>query len=147
MTLPATPAHAKTYGLDWSRAKYSGVMPDAYYDQISICETSSTLGTPYRQGQHSSYTSSLGIHKGTALRYSGRRNLNHLTPRQLVRVADRIAFAGWTNHAGKYVWNVGPFGWGSVRHGCGNTLEYLCHARHHRAQRYKARACRLANHG
>lgn len=139
-TLPST-----QWKLDLSRRKYSGIMPDAYYDQISRCETGLTLGQPHRPGDHhSSYTSSLGIHKRTALRWSGRSNLNTLRPRQLVRVADRIAFAGWTNPKGEYVWPVGPFGWSTVRRGCGQTLQYLCHATHKRVQRYKTRACQLS---
>ena len=137
-----TPAYAHAE-LDWSRRLYGAIMPDAYYQQISRCETSLPMGAPYREGRHSSYTSSLGIHKGTAARWSGRRNLNHLTPRQLTRVADRIAFSGWTNPKGEYVWPVGPFGWTTVRKGCGQTLQYLCQSHHKRVQKYKARACRL----
>lgn len=147
MTTPA-PAYAKDHGLDWSRRKYGAIMPDAYYEQISRCETGLTMGAPYREHRYSSYTSSMGIHKQTALRWSGKRNLNHLTARQLTRVADRIAFAGWTNHAGEYVWPVGPFGWSTVRRGCGQTLGYLCKSGHKRVQKYRARACRLwAQHG
>ena len=142
--MTAQPANAGT-DLDLSRRKYGAIMADAYYDQISKCETGLPLGAPYNS---KSYTSSLGIHKGTAQRWSGRRNLNGLTPRQLVRIADRIAFSGWTNHAGEYVYPVGPFGWGTVRHGCGQTLRYLCQSRHKRVQKHRARACRLeAQHG
>lgn len=118
-------------------------MPDAYYDQIGRCETSLSLGQPFKPGQFSNYTSAMGIHKRTALRWSGRTNLNHLTARQLVRIADRIAFSGWTNRAGEYVWPVGPYGWATVRHGCGQTLRYLCNSTHPRVQRWKHRACTL----
>lgn len=151
-TLMATPAEALSTPrqspshreVDWSRKKYGAIMPDAYYEQISICETGLPLGSPFKAGdKHSNYTSSMGIHKRTALRWSGSTNLNRLTARQLTRVADRIAFAGWTNRAGEYVWPVGPFGWSTVRNGCGNTLHYLCHATHKRVQKYRARACKL----
>lgn len=151
-TLVAAPAEAAPYTRqsppqrlhDWSRKKYGAIMPDAYYEQISICESGLPLGTPFKAGdRHSNYTSSMGIHKRTALRWSGTTNLNKLTARQLTRVADRIAFAGWTNRAGEYVWPVGPFGWSTVRRGCGNTLYYLCHSMHKRVQKYRARACRL----
>ena len=132
-------AHAHS-NLDWTRRHYSGIMPDAYYDQIAQCETGLTLDKPYGSR---TYTSPLGVHRQTAYRWSGRRDLAGLTPRQLVRIADRIAFAGWTNHAGEYVYPVGPFGWGTVRHGCGHTLQYLCQSHHRRVQRWRARACRL----
>lgn len=135
----STPAYAHS-NLDWSRTKYGAILPDAYYDQIAQCETGLTLDQPYSS---KTYTSPLGIHRGTARRWSGRRDLNGLTPRQIVRIADRIAFSGWTNPAGEYVWPVGPFGWGTVRHGCGHTLQYLCESRHPRVQKYRARACRL----
>lgn len=124
--------------LDWSRKKYGAIMPDAYYDTIAQCET----GTNWQHSTHS-YTGGLGIYRGTAQRWSGRRNLAQLTPRQQIRIADRIAFSGWTNPAGEYVWPVGPFGWGTVRHGCGHTLQYLCQSHHRRVQRYRARACAL----
>jgi len=151
-TLIATPADAAPYArqnpshreVDWSRKKYGAIMPDAYYDQISRCETSLPMGAPFKAGdKHSNYTSSMGIHKRTALRWGGSTNLNNLTARQLSRVADRIAFAGWTNRAGEFVWPVGPFGWATVRHGCGDTLYFLCHSPHKRVQKYRARACRL----
>ncbi len=144
-TTPSQPRQSPSHReADWSRKKYGAIMPDAYYDQISRCETSLPMGAPFKAGdKHSNYTSSMGIHKRTALRWSGSTNLNKLTARQLSRVADRIAFAGWTNRAGEFVWPVGPFGWATVRHGCGDTLHFLCHSPHKRVQKYRARACRL----
>lgn len=140
----ATPAHAHS-DLDLSRRKYGAIMPDAYYDQIARCETGLRLDQQYGSR---TYTSPLGIHRGTAKRWSGHSNLDGMTPRQLVRIADRIAFSGWTNRAGEYVYPVGPFGWGTVRHGCGQTLQYLCKSTHKRVQKWRARACRLwANNG
>jgi hypothetical protein len=144
-TTPSQPRQSPSHReADWSRKKYGAIMPDAYYDQISRCETSLPMGAPFKAGdKHSNYTSSMGIHKRTALRWGGGTNLNNLTARQLSRVADRIAFAGWTNRAGEFVWPVGPFGWATVRHGCGDTLHFLCHSPHKRVQKYRARACRL----
>lgn len=140
-TTSATPVQAAP--LDLSRAKYGAIMADAYYDSLARCETAGNW-------QHSTrtYTGGLGIHRGTAHRWSGRRNLANLTPRQQVRIADRIAFSGWTNRAGEYVWPVGPFGWGAIRNGCGPMLRYLCQSRHPRVQKHRARACRLQDlHG
>lgn len=139
MTQP-TPALA--HDLDLSRIKYGAIMADAYYDTLARCETAGNW-------QHStrSYTGGLGIYRGTAYRWSGRRNLAGLTPRQQVRIADRIAFSGWTNRAGEFVWPVGPFGWGCVKRSQ-TLLRYLCQSRHHRVQKHRARACRLeAQHG
>lgn len=135
-----SPSHREP---DTSRKKYSGILPDAYYDQVSRCETALPHGAPFKNGRFSNYTSSMGVYKRTALRWSGRTNLNTLNARQLTRVADRIAFAGWTNRAGEYVWPVGPFGWATVRHGCGDTLWYICHSTHPKVQKWRARACRL----
>lgn len=143
-TFVPTQAHARDYGLDWSRKKYGAIMPDAYYEQIAQCETGVKLGQPFKEGNpHSSYTSSMGIHKQTAFVWSGKRNLNYLTAKQLVRVADRIAFAGWHRPDGKYIWPVGPFGWAVVKLGCRDLLRYVCHARHPRVEKHKARACNL----
>jgi len=137
----STPAHAGT-DLDLSRRKYGAIMADAYYDGLAQCETGSTWTHSTR-----SYTGGLGIYRGTAYRWSGRRNLATLTPRQQVRIADRIAFSGWTNGAGEYVWPVGPFGWGCVKNSP-RLLRYICQSRHKRVQKYRARACRLeAQHG
>lgn len=136
-----TPAHA--HGINHDRSQYHGIMPDAYYRDLGRCETNSNL-------QHStrSYTGIFGIYRGTAQRWSGRRNLATLTMLQQIRIADRIAFLGWERPGKPKVWPVGPFGWGAVRNGCGQLLEHLCHARHPKAKKHRARACQLARtHG
>jgi hypothetical protein len=131
--------------LDMSRAKYGGLLPDQYYDDVAHCETHTKLGQPYGTR---TYTSPLGINRGTAHRWSGKRNLNSLTAAEVVNVADRIAFLGWTNPSGEYVHPVGPFGWGVVRSGCRHTLAYLCKSTVKKVQKYRARACRLwSKHG
>lgn len=129
-------AHA--HGLDLSRAKYGAIMADAYYDGLAQCETGGNWAHSTR-----SYTGGLGIYRGTAHRWSGKRDVSKLTMRQQIRIADRIAFSGWTRPDGVHVWPVGPFGWGAVTAGCGQLLEHLCHARHRRVQKHRARACRL----
>lgn len=131
--------------LDMSRDKYAGVLPDQWYDDVARCETNTKLGQPYGTR---TYTSPLGINRGTAHRWSGKRNLNSLSPAQIVNVADRIAFLGWTNKSGEYVWPVGPFGWGVVRSGCMHTLAHLCKSTVKKVQKYRSRACRLwSSHG
>ena len=133
-------AHA--YGLDLSRAKYGAIMADAYYDGLAQCETGGNWAHSTR-----SYTGGLGLFRPTARRWSGKRDVAGLTPRQQVRIADRIAFSGWTNRAGEYVWPVGPFGWGCVKK-TPRLLAYPCQSKHPRVQKHRARACRLeAQHG
>jgi len=140
LTVP-TAAAAHHNNLDYSRKKYGAIMPDAYYDDLGRCETGGINGNL----QHStkSYTGAFGLYRGTAWRWSGYRDVTHLTRRQQIRIADRIAFSGWERPGKPKVWNVGPFGWGAVRSGCGQLLEHLCHARHKRVQRYRGRACQL----
>lgn len=144
MTATSVSAHPHST-LDTSRDKYHGVLGDDYYDDVARCETNTKLGEPYGT---KSYTSPLGINRGTAHRWSGKRNLNGLTAREVVKIADRIAFLGWTNPAGEYVYPVGPYGWAVVRSGCGNTLEHICKSKKKSVQKYRARGCRLwAEHG
>ncbi len=141
----STPAHAGT-DLDLSRGKYGAIMPDAFYDQLGRCETGGKNGNL----EHStrSYTGFAGVYRQTAWRWSGKRDLTSLSRREQIRVVDRIAFAGWERPGHPKVWPVGPFGWGAIRSGCAQLLEYLCHATHKRVQKYRARACRLeAQHG
>ena len=133
----STPVKAHD-GLDMSRKKYGAIMADAYYDLIAELETGIT-DTNWNYSTQT-YTSALGINRATAYQWSGRRSLANMTPRQVVRIADRIAFSGWTNTHGEYVYPVGPFGWGTVRHSP-TLLRYLCKSTHPRVQRWRARAC------
>lgn len=132
----AAPAQAHPH-VDMSRKKYGAILPDAYYENLSLCESGKPLGA-YHNSR--SYTSSLGIYKGTAARWSGKRNLNRLTPRQLIRVADRIAFSGWTRPDGVHVWRVGPWGWGALKRNCRDLQAYICQSTHPKVQRWK-RGC------
>jgi hypothetical protein len=137
--IPASPAHAQD--LDMSRKKYGAIMPDKWYDDLGVCETGHKIGNL----QHStrSYTGAYGLYRGTAATWGGGRDVTRLTRRQQIRIVDRISFAGWERPGHPKVWPVGPFGFGSVRNGCGQLLEFICHATHNRVQRYRARACRL----
>ena len=130
-------AHHKTPPVDMSRKKYGAIMPDAYYENLAWCETRKKIGE-YHNTRN--YTSSFGIAKGTAWRWSGKRNLNKLTPRQLIRVADRIAFSGWDRPDGEHVWRVGPWGWSVVKQNCNNLQAYICWSNHPKVQKWK-RGC------
>ncbi|CAB5218873.1 hypothetical protein UFOVP227_6 [uncultured Caudovirales phage] len=133
----STPVKAHD-GLDMSRKKYGAIMADGYYDLIAQLETGIS-GDNWNYSTRT-YTSALGINRQTAKRWSGRVSLANMTPRQVVRIADRIAFSGWTNPTGEYVYPVGPFGWGTVRHSA-TLRRYLCKSTHPRVQRWRKRAC------
>ena len=130
-------AHHSSPPVDMSRKKYGAIMPDAYYETLAWCETRKQIGE-YHNTRN--YTSAFGIAKGTAHRWSGKRNLNRLTPRQLIRVADRIAFSGWDRPDGTHVWRVGPWGWGVVKSNCNNLQAYICWSTHPKVQKWK-RGC------
>lgn len=125
-----------------SRKIYGAVMPDQFYDDLGRCETGGTNGNLTHSTR--SYTGAFGFYRGTAWRWSGHRDLAKLSRRAQIRIVDRVAFAGWERPGHPKVWPVGPFGWGAITNGCGTMLEHLCHARHPRVQKYRARACRLA---
>lgn len=133
-TTVATPADAHHTQLNMSRKKYKAVLPDAYYDGLAMCETGADW-------QHSTlnYTGGLGIARGTAHRWSGKRNLAKLTPKQQVEIADRIAFTSWVNKKGTKVWRVGPWGWGCLK--LRPSLQrYICASKHPQVARWK-RGC------
>lgn len=139
--MTVAPAHA--HDLDMSRKEFGAIMPDAYYHQLGRCETGHQLRHSTR-----SYTGIFGIHRQTAWAYSGKRDISKLTMRQQIRIADRIAFSGYQRRDGRFQHPVGPFGWGAVRNGCSNLLDYICNATHKRVQKHRARACKLARqHG
>lgn len=128
------PAQAHHSKLETSRKKYRGILPDAYYDGLAMCETS-------RNWKHStrSFTGGLGIARGTAHRWSGHRNLAKFSPRKQVQIADRIAFRSWRNKRGEYVWRVGPWGWGCL-HIRPKLQRYICASNHKLVIRWK-RGC------
>lgn len=132
----AVPSHGGPH-VDMSRKKYGAILPDAYYENLSYCESGKPLGAYHHTR---TYTSSLGIAQRTAARWSGKRNLTKLTPRQLIRVADRIAFSGWDRPDGEHVWRVGPWGWGALKRNCRNLQVYICKSTHPKVQKWK-RGC------
>lgn len=139
MTTPAA-AHHNTG--NETRKAYRGIMPDAYYKDLGRCETGGTEGNTRHATRN--YTGAFGIYRGTARRWAGRPSLASMSYRGQVKVADRIAFIGWTNKRGEYVFPVGPFGWGAVTANCRGLLGQLCRATHPKAAKHKARACAMA---
>jgi hypothetical protein len=128
------PADRTSATPETSRRKYGAILPDKYYDTLAQCETGSNWNHNTR-----SYTGGLGIYKPTFRRWSKYNSARGLTPRQQVRVADAIAFSGYTTRAGEHVWRVGPWGWGCVRHS--PTLQgFICRSNHPKVQRWK-RGC------
>jgi len=125
------PAHSP---LETSRRKYGAILPDAYYDRLAQCETGGNWNHNTR-----SYTGGLGIFKPTFRRWSKYHSARGLTPRQQVRVADAIAFSGYTTRAGEHVWRVGPWGWGCVKQ-TPLLQAYICRSHHPKVQRWK-RGC------
>ena len=112
-------------------AKYHGVLPDAYYDQLAQCETGGNW-------QHStrSYTGGLGINRQTWRTWSNSPSAKGKTPAQQVKVADAIAFKSHINPDGRKVWRVGPWGWGCLK-GQKHLQAFICNSRHKDVQRWK----------
>lgn len=114
-----------------TRREFRGVLPDAYYRGLSQCETGGDWAHSTR-----SFTGGLGISRRTAHRWSGKRNLAKLTPRQQVEIADRIAFTSWINPEGEKVWRVGPWGWGCLKQS--KYLQgFICRSKVPSVQRWK----------
>jgi hypothetical protein len=125
----STPAHAIAAAN--SHAKYKGVLPDAYYDQLAQCETGGNW-------QHStkSYTGGLGIHRQTFRTWSNYNSAKGLSPIEQVKVADAIAFKSHIERSGRKVWRVGPWGWGCLK-GQKHLQAFICQSRHKDVQRWK----------
>lgn len=141
LLMPTTQAQAHNT-LDQSRKVYGAIMADNYYRLLALCETGTTDPTPWSTYQTKTYTSSLGIARGTWRRWAPGTwpSAKHRTNRQIIRVADAIAFSGRTLDDGTYRHPVGPFGWGCVRNS--PTLkQYICQSNHPKVQRWKGRAC------
>lgn len=93
-----------------------------FYNRLAKCETNRTW-------KHStkSYTGGFGLYRRTAWRWSGMTDISHLTPRRQAEIVDRLAFTGWTNpKTGEYVWPVGPWGFGTVKHDCMGLQRFIC---------------------
>ena len=113
---------------------YDGVLPDKYYDLLARCETGHNWAHSTR-----SYTGGLGIARGTWQRWSNSSSAKGKTPAQQVAVADNIAFLGFTESDGEFVWPVGPWGWGCVKK-WKSLQSFICRSRHKAVQRWK-RGC------
>ena len=126
LSIPA-PAHAAAN----THAKYQGVLPDAYYDQLATCETGGNWAHSTK-----SYTGGLGIYRGTWRNWSDSRSATGKTPAQQVKVADAIAFKSHINPDGRKVWRVGPWGWGCLK-GQKHLQAFICQSRHTLVVRWK----------
>jgi hypothetical protein len=110
---------------------YGGVLPDRYYDLLAVCETGHNWSHSTR-----SHTGGLGINRGTWQRWSNTSSAKGKTPQVQVAVADNIAFMGHTELDGEFVYPVGPFGWGCVKHS--KTLQgFICRSQHKAVKRWK----------
>lgn len=114
-----------------TRREFRGILPDAYYRGLAQCET----GQNWRHATRN-YTGGFGIYRGTAKRWSGRSSLAKLSPRAQVKIADRIAFRGWTRKDGTHVHRVGPWGWGCLKQS--KYLQgFICRSSKKLVQRWK----------
>ena len=133
------PAHNTP--LPTSRAKYQGVLPDAYYDQLATCETGGNWAHSTK-----SYTGGLGIYRGTWRTWSDTRSATGKTPAEQVKVADAIAFKSHINPDGRKVWRVGPWGWGCVK-GQKHLQDFICQSRHTLVVRWKRNCGKVHKNG
>lgn len=109
------------------------IMPWRFYKRLAQCETDSRWHTSTRN-----YTSGYGIALGTWRRYSNSSNANRYTPIQQARIVDRIAWLGFTNDSGEYVYPVGPYGWSVIKYqNCMGLQGFVCRATHPKVQRWK----------
>lgn len=122
-----TQAHAATS----PHGKYHGVLPDAYYDGLAMCETGGVWTHSTR-----SYTGGLGINRATWRNWSDFPSAKGRTPVEQVRVADAIAFKSHINRDGRKVWRVGPWGWGCLKREK-SLQRFICQSRHKDVQRWK----------
>lgn len=139
-----TPTNATAHStLDQSRKQYGAIMADNYYRLLALCESGTKDPTPWSTYQTKTYTSALGMARGSWRRYAPGSwpSAKNRTNRQIIRVADALAFSGRTLDDGTYRHPVGPFGWGCVRNS--PTLkQYICQSHHPKVQRWRGRACR-----
>ena len=117
-----------------NHSKYHGVLPDAYYDGLSLCETGGVWTHSTK-----SYTGGLGIHRQTWRTWSDFPSAKGRSPIEQVKVADAIAFKSHINPDGTKVWRVGPWGWGCLK-GQKSLQAFICKSRHTLVTRWK-RGC------
>jgi len=116
------------------------VMPSGFYKTLARCETGTRAdGTLRWDHQSRSYTGGFGIARGTWQRWSNTSSARNQTPRYQAEVVDNIAFNGFTESDGSFVWPVGPWGWGAIRHGCMGLDRMICNSKHPKVQKWKGR--------
>jgi hypothetical protein len=127
--LPTAPVRAQ----EKSKEIEALVMPWRFYLRLAKCETDSRWYESTRN-----YTSGYGIYKKTWRRYSNSSTADRYTPIQQARIVDRIAFHGWTNPKGEYVWPVGPYGWAVIKYqNCMGLQQFICRSKHPKVVRIK----------
>lgn len=82
-----------------------------------------------------SYVTALGFSKRSYLRWGGRMS-QRTDWRQTMLTAERLAYFGYTNSAGEYVYPVGVWGWGCLREGS-TAHALLCASKKPHVQRWK----------
>lgn len=109
------------------------VMPWAFYRRLAQCETASNVNHSTR-----SYTGMFGIYRGTWKRWSNTSSAKGLTALEQARVVDNIA---WEGHyeGDKYVWPVGPWGWGAIKANCMGLKDMICKSQNKKLARWKYR--------
>jgi hypothetical protein len=108
ITVLSVPANASA-AVD-PHAIYGGVIVDNYYLGLARCETGNNLNHSTR-----SYTGMFGVYRRTFQHWSNHTSAKNMTARQQVKVADAIAFKGYTNPDGLWTPPTGPWGWGCLR--------------------------------
>lgn len=134
VTIPSAPSQARQISSFQDEAK-DLVMPWRFYKRLAQCETA---GNPKHSTR--SYTGAFGMARTTTFRWSGHRSVSHLSILAQARIADRVAWHGWTDNTGKYWWPVGPWGWGAIKKNCNNLQSFICRSPHPKVQKWK-RGC------
>lgn len=140
VTVPAGPLQAEPVPV---KSVFHGlVMPVGFYKSLAQCETGKNRDGSYNWDHHTrTYTSAFGIHKGTWRRWSNSSDARRYSPREQAIVADRIAWRGFLEDTGEFVYPVGPWGWGAIKANCMGLKSMVCRSRHPLVQKWKYR-CR-----
>jgi hypothetical protein len=115
------------------------VMPWRFYARIAQCETgrdkNGKIDWHYKSR---TYITGFGMTRQTFHRWSGKKTTKGMTHIDMAKIVDRVAFLGWTNPKGEYVWPVGPYGWAVIKYqNCMGLQKIVCDSRHPKVQRWK----------
>ena len=115
------------------------VMPWRFYARIAQCETGrDAKGKIDWHYKSRTYITGFGMTRRTFHRWSGKRTTKGMTHIDMAKIVDRVAFLGWTNPKGEYVWPVGPYGWAVIKYqNCMGLQKIVCDSRHPKVQRWK----------